>query len=431
MDDRLENALHALGHLAGASPRGAGEVVAIWSPGRIELLGKHTDYAGGRSLLCPVERGIHLVAAARDDTLLRVRDARLGDTADCELDAAASSRAGHWATYPATVARRIARNFPGPLRGADIGFLSDLPPAAGMSSSSALIVAVFLALSEINRLTERDEYRRNIRSAEDLAGYLGCVENGQDFGALAGDRGVGTLGGSEDHTAILCGRAGSLVQYSFCPVRFERAVPVPPDHTFAIAVSGVAAEKTANARERYNAASRKARAIGEAWRRATGRSDATLAAALSSGTDAPAALAALLSREGADGFAPRELLDRLEQFRVESEVLVPAAGDALVAGDLERLGAIIDRSQRGAEQWLGNQVPETIALAREARELGAVAASAFGAGFGGSVWALIPVEHSARFLAAWRARYLERFPSRGADSTFFLTRAGLPAARLA
>ncbi len=49
-----------------------------------------------------------------------------------------------------------------------------------------------------------------------------------------------------------------------------------------------------------------------------------------------------------------------------------------------------ERSQEAAERWLGNQIPETIALARLARHVGATAASAFGAGFGGSVWALVP-----------------------------------------
>lgn len=431
----LANARGALAELTGVPAALREPPVAIWSPGRIEVLGKHTDYAGGRSLLCAVERGVCVVAVARDDSRLRFHGAGAADTVECELAATPSqraiARAGHWSTYPATVARRIALNFPGPMRGADVGIASDLPPAAGMSSSSALVVAIFLALAEINRLTERDEYRHHIRSTEDLAGYLGCVENGEDFGALCGDGGVGTFGGSEDHTAILCGRAGALVQYAFCPVRLERVVPVPPHLTFVVAVSGVAAEKTGSARERYNAASRQAREIAERWRRATGRRDATLAAALSSGAGAPAALAELLSRGGGDDHAARELLDRLAQFRLESEVLVPAAGDALAAGDLVALGEATDRSQRAAEEWLGNQVPETIALAREARALGAVASSAFGAGFGGSVWALVPADGATAFLDAWRARYLARFPARAPACIFFVTRAGLPAARLA
>ena len=50
-------------------------------------------------------------------------------------------------------------------------------------------------------------------TAENLVEYLGCIENGQSFGILTGESGVGTFGGSEDHTAILCARAGQISQY--------------------------------------------------------------------------------------------------------------------------------------------------------------------------------------------------------------------------
>ena len=54
-----------------------------------------------------------------------------------------------------------------------------------------------------------------------------------------------------------------------------------------------------------------------------------------------------------------------------------------------------------AERLLGNQVPETISLASTARALGAAAASAFGAGFGGSVWALVPEADAHAFASDW------------------------------
>ena len=94
------------------------------------------------------------------------------------------------------------------------------------------------------------------------------------------------------------------------------------------------------------------------------------------------------------------------------------------------LGELIDRSQLGAEQGLGNQVPETVHLQRTARKLGAVAASAFGAGFGGSVWALVPDEALDRFIQAWRTDYLETFPDRQGRAQFLTTRAGIPAGLL-
>jgi galactokinase len=73
---------------------------------------------------------------------------------------------------------------------------------------------------------------------------------------------------------------------------------------------------------------------------------------------------------------------------------------------------------------LGNQVPETVALARSARRLGAAAASAFGAGFGGAVWALVRTAAADDFLERWGREYLAAFPDRGKQAQFFLTRPG-------
>jgi len=411
------------------------QTLRLWVPGRIEFLGKHTDYAGGRSLICTVERGFAVVAAPRDDRLIRLSDAVTGEHVEIELSPSLVPADGSWTNYAITVARRIARNFPGPLRGADIAFASDLPPASGLSSSSALVVATFLAISDLNALSAHEEYRRSLVNAEDLAGYLGAVENGAAFGPLAGDRGVGPFSGSQDQTAILCSRAGALVQYSFAPVRFERLVALPHDHVFVIGASGVLAEKTGGALELYNRQARRVHALLDRWRAATGRDDATLGAVLTSSDDAMDRLREIIresavAQGAADPFEVSDLMTRLDQFAAESHEIIPAAGDALERGDLVALGDLVDRSQRGAETLLGNQVPETFHLARSARSLGAAAASAFGAGFGGSVWALVRQDEAHRFLQCWHESYEVRFPEPAARAAFFVTGAGPAAMRL-
>lgn len=430
---RLASLIASLRDLGGAR---VAPVARYWVPGRIEVLGKHTDYAGGRSLLCAVDRGFLMVAARRDDARLRILDASTMDLVECDIGPELSGPAGHWGNYPMTVARRIARDFPTlpRLRGADIVFASDLPRASGLSSSSALVVATFLALADANELRTLAEFVEHIGGDEHLAGYLGAVENGWSFGGLAGDTGVGTLGGSEDHTAILCARPGALVQYSFRPVRLEREVTLPADHIFAIAVSGVRAEKTGAARERYNRASRGMSVIADVWRHATGRSDETAAAAIASSPHALEQLREIVAAAGPDiaGFTAAELLKRLDHFVGESVEIVPAAADALARGDLGAFGAIVDRSQERAERLLENQIDETIELARGARELGAIAASAFGAGFGGSVWALVRSRDADEFLQSWERRHRERFSAKGPleDESFFLTAAGPSAIRI-
>ena len=398
-------------------------------PGRIEVLGKHTDYAGGRSLLCAVERGFAIAAIPRSDARVRITDAGRSVCTELSLGAGGAARTG-WTAYADAVVRRVARNFPGARRGADVAFASDLPPASGLSSSSALVVAIFTALATLNRLDERDEYRREIRSAEDLAGYLGCVENGYAFGSLAGDAGVGTFGGSEDHTAILCSAAGELARYSFCPVRAEGRVSLPAGWSFAVAVCGIPSDKTGRARERYNRASLAARAVLALWNEATGRSDSTLAAAVTAAPDAPDRIRDVLARRRHAEFSSDLLRARFDQFYEESERLVPAAAEAFARADAESLARIVDRSQDLAERLLGNQIPETVTLARSARNLGAIAASAFGGGFGGSVWALVPSRDAEEFLSAWQEDYRGRFPAPAARSAFFTTGAAAGLRRL-
>jgi len=415
------DSLRSLGQVAGPA---CGEPYMVFVPGRIELLGKHTDYAGGRSVLAAVERGFCLTAAVRRDATIRVVDVSTGQKTAFEFSPDLMPTVGHWSNYPMTVARRLARNFDGPLRGADIALLSDLPPAAGMSSSSAMMIAVFKVLAHVNRLDQRAVYSRHLAAPADLAAYLATIENGQSFGPLAGDRGVGTFGGSEDHTAICCCQPGRLHVFSFCPVRLEQVIPLPADYILAIASSGVLAEKTGEAMAKYNRASRLVSALLELWNAHTGRQDRCLADAARCAIDAPRRLRQIVAENPHPTFDAASLLRRFEQFLGESERIIPAACAALARGDIDSFGHLVDQSQNLAEELLQNQAPQTIHLARAARQLGAAAASAFGAGFGGSVWAMVKANHADAFLPAWADDYRREYPDQAQHSCFFASGAG-------
>ena len=391
-------------------------------PGRIEVLGKHTDYAGGRSMVAATENGFIMTASGRSDRLMRVTNADKDESIEFEIDPELQPIKGSWANYPMTVARRAARNFPTGIRGVDIAISSDLPAAAGLSSSSALMIAIFIALADANALWVREEFRRNINSIEDLGGYLGTIENGQTFGDLVGDRGVGTFGGSQDHTAILGAEPDRLKVYSYCPVRLEQTIDLPPQWMFVVASSGVVAEKTGSAMEKYNLASQRVGSILDIWRHNTGRSDATLCAAIRSSPQAREKLCDML--------ATQDLIDRFDQFIEESEQIVPAAARAIAKSDRQTLGVLVDRSQHLTENLLKNQTPQTSLLAHSARQLGAIAASAFGAGFGGSVWALIETTRAQEYLSRWRKQYHEQMPEFSQLAVFFTTRPGAAACRI-
>lgn len=416
---RFERALTRL-----AQERNDRDAWSAWFvPGRIEVLGKHTDYGGGRSLICTAERGFRVVSAPRTDRHVSLHD--VGRNTSLFLNPDGPFPDVSWGTYPMTVVRRLTRNFPELARGVDLVFESDLPSAAGMSSSSALMIAVLLALINANDLERTARWTENMRELPvDLAAYAATIENGQTFRGLAGERGVGTEGGSEDHTAILCSRTGYLAQYAFCPTRHERSIPFPAELIFAIGMSGVAARKTGEAREDYNRASRNAARVLDIWNNETGRHDTSLAAAVLSSTTAAAELRMMLA-----GHA--DLVDRFDQFVEETTVMVPQAAVEIESGAFDAFGRTVARSQELAERLLRNQVPETIALARLARNEGALAASAFGAGFGGSVWALVELDRAADFLNRWQNAYREACPAAAPRSLFFLTRPGPPVVKLA
>ncbi|MDZ7620293.1 MAG: hypothetical protein U1E05_25100, partial [Patescibacteria group bacterium] len=152
--------------------------------------------------------------------------------------------------------------------------------------------------------------------------------------------------------------------------------------------------------------------------------EACLADVVRSTPDAADRLRDVVARCPHAGFDSAALLRRLEHFFGESERIIPAAADALAAGHLDQFGQLVDESQSGAERLLENQVPQTIHLARSARECGAAAASAFGAGFGGSVWALVAEPAAEAFLASWAAHYRTAFPAEAEHAVFFLSGAG-------
>ena len=342
-------------------------------PGRLEVFGKHTDYAGGRSLVAAVPRGFALAAVSATDGAVDVIDAITRARVSCRIGEQLSKRPAGWYRYVDTVVRRLARNFPSVDLSCRIVLGSNLPSAAGISTSSALVIGIAEALIARGRIEETREWRGAVRSDEDRAAYFGCIENGAAFGPLTGDEGVGTHGGSEDHAAIVMGRADSLVQFSFVPLRFERCVRMPRGWTFVVVSSGVRASKTGAAQQVYNQLAAEGAAI----------------------------------RNGAP-LTPR-LADRVAQLQAETARVVEAA-DAFAREDMSRIGDLGAESQHDAERWLGNQIPETVELVALAREVGAAAASAFGAGWGGSVWSLVRVTDAESFMNELLAAYRTKYP---------------------
>ena len=280
-----------------------------------------------------------------------------------------------------------------------------LPRAAGLSSSSALVVAVGHGRSRAApSCTRATSGSAEIGSVEDLAWYLGCVENGLDYRGLAGTAGVGTLGGSEDHTAILACRVGRLSQYRFVPVAHQGDVPMPPSLDLRHRV-----ERRARGQGWLRARSLQpclARAPGRCCTAGTRRRrvrPARSARLWPRTARCPGSTSSIATRPPA-GYTPAALAARLSHF-VAEDGRVPEAARAFALGDAGHSDASRDDSQREADEWLGNQTPETRALAAAASDVGALRPAA-----------------SARALAAASGRSRHRamrapWPTRGLPTT--------------
>lgn len=417
------------------SPAGASDPVAMWwVPGRVEVFGKHTDYGGGPSLVGALPRGFLIAGRRRTDGVVRVMDTGDGSSFVLDLTTGVStpSEVTGWRRYVNILVRRLARDFPGAPLGADLSLASDLPRASGMSSSSALVVGVANALVELAAIDARADFTAAIPTLRARGGYFGCLENGLTFGAFPGDGGVGTFGGSEDQTAILCSRPGHVSAFSYMPVRHVADAPLPASWVFVFASSGIAAEKAGRAQALYNRASLGVRALMELWRAHAGPL-VSLTEGLTSGPDAEAMLRQLIDAHPVEGFTADALHTRLTAFAREVPRVLAALA-AITAGDALAVGLLAAESHGDADALLGNQLPETNALVALAIEQGALGASGFGAGFGGSVWALVDTRtldvSPDEFGARWIASYLARFPARAAKATAFAARPGVPLTRL-
>ncbi|HSV93649.1 MAG TPA: galactokinase family protein, partial [Desulfobacterales bacterium] len=404
-------------------PSSRQQVTLGFVPGRIEVLGRHTDYAGGHSLVCAIDRGF-LFAATRNDRGTVRMAGTLSEFEPIEFPAAASiaPSPGSWANYPMTMTQRLAANLGarGKLAGVDVAFSSTLPVGSGMSGSSALMMMTFLALAEANGLARVRRFQAAIADGVDLAMYLACCENGQSFRGLAGNRGVGTFGGSEDHTAILNGRAGMLSLFQYAPTVHKADLSWPAEHLLVVCFSGVRAEKTKAALERYNLASRRARDAAAACNAAWGTEHENLRGVLDH-AESHHGGRAMLAVERALVDTPRELrlAGRVRQFALEDHRYLPEAERALCRRDMRRFGRMIDLSHAASRRYLGNIVPQVDFLQRTAGRLGAHGASGFGAGFGGAVFAVVPESRVAEFAARWEQEYQAAYPRESAEARFF------------
>ena len=121
----------------------------VWSaPGRVNLIGEHTDYNGGLVLPIAIPHRTYAACGRRSDGLLRVVSAQAEDAVEIEVDDIAPGRPGGWGAYAAGVLWAL-RHSGHDVGGLDVAIASEVPLGAGLSSSAALECAVGAACSDL------------------------------------------------------------------------------------------------------------------------------------------------------------------------------------------------------------------------------------------------------------------------------------------
>lgn len=348
MNDIRDDTRAGFAEVFGSAPDG------LWSaPGRVNLIGEHTDYNDGFVLPFAIDRRTVVALRERDDRMLRVASAHSGELVELDLAALEPAHLGGWAAYPLGVAWALGRHGAdlGAVPGVDLYIDSDVPVGSGLSSSAALECSVALALGDTWHL---DVDRMTLAKA----------------GRMAENTVVGVPTGIMDQVASFFGESGSAVFLDCRTLETQQVELGLTEAGLRIVVMETAV--------RHDLADG-----AYAARRASCES-----AANTLDVDAlrDLTLGALLNA--------RELLDettfrRARHVVTENQRVLDAVA-ALREHGPNALGGLLDASHRSLRDDFEVSTPELDLAVETALANGAIGARMTGAGFGGAAIALIP-----------------------------------------
>lgn len=342
--------------------------IAGFAPGRVNLIGEHTDYNGGHVFPCAIQMGIACAAAGRGDGKLRFYSENFARDGVIEYSLDDLSPRGVWSDYPVSVIRAFAA-FGYPIEhGADFCFRSDLPDGAGLSSSAALEVVTATVLKTLYGIpVTKQEIALIGQFAENRFIGVNCGIMDQ-FASAMGKRGC----------AILL-NAGTL-DYAYAPLG---------DAALVVVNSGM---KHSLASSAYNDRRRECEAACGALGVQT--------------------LCLLTPEEFED---KKHLISdpvcrrRAKHVICEDRRALDGAA-ALRRGDLAAFGALMNASHASLRDDYAVSCAELDFLAETAQKIGGVYGSRMtGGGFGGCTVSLMEQTAVEHFVSTVKAAYLDRF----------------------
>jgi galactokinase len=331
------------------------------APGRINIIGEHTDYSEGLVMPAAIDRACLCAAAPSPDGLTRIFS--LNREEDLQILAPAEGSRGVWSDYASGVLQ-VLENAGYDLPGLHLGVASDVPEGAGVSSSAALEVSVLTAAIALAGIEASNLQRAAwARSAE------------ADF--------VGVPCGVMDQFISVCGQSGCAMILD-CRTLESRATRIPDRAAFAIIDSGV--------RHRLVDG-------GYAQRRRECEAAAQILG-----------VRVLRDAKLEDLSSPRleETLRRRARHVISETLRVEETASALANGDLASVGRLMNASHASLRDDFLVTCPETDQLSALANTVpGVFGARQMGGGFGGAVLALCEAERSRDIVEALISGYQE------------------------
>ena len=356
-----------------------GEPDGVWyAPGRVNIIGEHTDYNGGLALPIALPHRAYLALRRREDRMVRLVSSRARESVDVlDLDAVgpkgAPGEVHGWSAYIAGVAWALERDGLGPLSGFDAALVSCVPLGGGLSSSAALECATAVALDEVDGLALAGP-----ACAPDDAGrarlVAACVRAENEV--------AGAPTGGMDQSASLRCRAGHALRLD-CRTGGVEQVPFDLEGAgLALLVIDTRAEHSlvdGQYGARRTACERAARALG-----------VELLADVPPGElDAHLGRLAGCGQAGAEELVRRTRHVVTEIDRTRRLVALLEDDRPLAGAKLEEVGALMSASHDSLRDDYECTCPELDVAVEAARAAGAHGARMTGGGFGGSAIALV------------------------------------------
>ena len=351
--------------------------VVVRAPGRVNLIGEHTDYNDGFVLPAAIDRAITYAGRRRADRRVRVYSDDFKASVEFELDDIQKASENTWSNFLRGVSKFLEADGHR-LAGADLAFGGDVPLAAGLSSSAAVEVGATAFWNKLLGLGLDPVYAVKLsrRTENEFVG-VPCGIMDQFISAL----------GRRDHALFLD-----------CRDLTYRHVPLRSDVKIVVCNSGV---KRALAQSEYEVRLKQCREAVVKIAAATGR-----------------AVKSLRDVRLADLDAARGTMDNLLWRRahhvVSENQRTLEAVKVLQAGDVERFGELMNQSHeslRDDYEVSSKELDTLVELARQ--QAGVLGARMTGAGFGGCTVNLVRAEAAEGFAQAVAKRYKEAFALKG------------------